>query len=441
MTSRSDISKKHAADHLRHLRKLIDIYVFVMIFGAYPLSMLLIGNGQLVIASLIPALFLLPLIGVVTNVRVQISAIDGLLMLFLCYLIFNALAISQNEQSVKLVVKFAVFYLASYSLARILLEQGANLQWRLFFAIAAIFFIFFHVFIQYGSIRIAYVDNDVAFGAISNWMPALLLPIAPLVFFPQTTPEQPKWLNGANMMMFIAIILLSQSRFGYLLLLLILLWQFASLELGKKVFFVLAGLTALLIMTSLFQFDLMQLAEPVIKRSAKLAPILLEWFDIELQNTLVEAESTRSIMLSKALEVWKENPVFGIGFNGMADIPLDESNHAHAATGIISHNLYLATGLGELGLVGFALLMSIVLLALIIPLRRRKGIAAVELIERRRIIVFWFGLVIALLHGYLRPQLDNPVFFTFLVMAGWGFGTNSYIDNQNRGVLNEHPHP
>ena len=426
MTTSSIFPKNNSVNGVGKLRKILDACIFGLILGAYPLSMLFVGNGQLVILSLLPFLFLLPMIGTIANVRVPVSSVDILLPMLLCYLSFSVLAISHNSQSSKLLIKYIIFYLAAYSIARILLEKNANLHVRLFFPIFIVFWVFLYVYWHYGSVRLAFVNHEVAFGAISNWMPSLVVPFATLIFFSQYRSQGEKWLGIGNMFMFSSIIILSQSRFGYFILATTLFWRFLTFSFFGKLAFLLAGVIFLFIHVDLLDMDLVKLTEPTLRRFASYLPAFQGSFDSDMQNIAETSRSARSIMLSKALEMWVQNPIFGIGLNGMADVPVPEVHNEHATKGIIAHNLYLATGLGELGVVGFLLLTTIVALALIAPLRLFTRSMRIPGERCNMLSIFWSGLAITLVHAWFRPQLDNPVFFAFLIMAGWRFHQHSY---------------
>lgn len=419
---------KRSQFEIGNLRKWLDYYIFIAIFVAYPLSILILGHGRYLLLSLPPAFLLLPVIGFIANSKTRISFVDFSLVLFVCYLFFSAMFISENVAAAKIASRIGILFLSSYSLARIFLCYSVNMNKILLLVIGAVFLIFLYVFSSFGSVRSAMHTHDVAFGSISSWMPALILPFAPFVFFPTIKSVSNLWLSRANLFMFVTVLLLSQSRFAYLIVLACMLLKFLSFKLIHKLYFIAISAFLIIAFNHIFNIVLMDLLEPVIVRIAKYAPVVIDIFDISPENTVLARTDIRAAMISAAFPIWAENPFFGIGLNGFADIHVPGVEKEK----MISHNIYIVTGLAELGVVGFCILMMVVIIAMLRPLHRLRSHGEYLAHEKSLVWKYYFGLLIVLLHAYFRPQFDNPTFFAFIIMSGWGFGPIRYLKSSYR---------
>lgn len=378
-----------------------EIVLAALLFGAYPLSILFTGSGSAVLSgTFLVAVALLSSHLFTGRKRKGIAIYAVIVGLFLAYLLFNATYISTQQNALRIFVRTLFLMIAAAALATAFFDDRKS--WIIHGILAATALaIFLYLNYRYGRVRAASFFSDDEIGALSNWIPALLVPVLPIVL-ERLKHRMFDFKLIATAMAMVIVMVLSQSRFSMVISAVAAVLIFVDFRRMA------ASIQVILLMavTTVAAIYLLDLDIPEIY-----ANILDRFEDRSMALNGEIRESIREEMLATALDLWRANPFFGIGLNGMADV----TNYTYGGP-VISHNLYLVSGLGEFGAVGFLLVLLLTGYPILRQFNRYRRLPAG--MGRSQEWAVLIGLLIAAGHAYFRPQLDNPVFFIFLLHAG-----------------------
>ena len=172
--------------------------------------------------------------------------------------------------------------------------------------------------------------------------------------------EDKSWIDIVLFVFFSAAIFQTLAKSG-ILIYLILIPLFVIWKLIKRKQYAMIGICLLVLVSTITL--LIQVENPV-KTRFKMIPDAIEHF--KSKNTpSAESNTSRLLMWSTSIDVFKEAPFNGVG-TGDYDDELTEKNRRYGNTGVVkhrynSHNQYLNT-MVQLGLLGLIVLMMIFLI-------------------------------------------------------------------------------
>jgi len=425
-----------------HLASKIDTLVFHALFSVYPISIVLFGSGRDVLLIL-TALSLVSHLSISLDHRLLFSPTLKLMLLTVVYVFVNALFISKTATSLYVATKVLFMAIIAFSSSRYIAANIERLHKSLLFIFLVQLIIFSFLFLQYGSVRYAIFLSEYKIASFSNWTPALVLPFALFTFLMRR--HYAAYL--ASLILLAVIIVFSESRFAYgvggglallssmavkrkellfsaieLFLIISLVIVFSNIFVSNNVKHRFASLSNYLneSILSIIETNSGEKLHEVPNEREPTKPIEHPPAAIEPPNTTQTTispspGSIRDQMEAAAIWLWLDNVFFGAGFNWFAEFGPFHSDTRN----VISHNIYIVTGLGELGIIGFILIMAYTLSALF-----ASGAAYIKATRdkspyRRFYFTIFIGTLIVVVHAYFRPQFDNPSYFIFIILAGW----------------------
>lgn len=219
-------------------------------------------------------------------------------------------------------------------------------------------------------------------------------------------------INYAALISAIIVVLLSQSRAAYALLLLfaLLMVFWSPREFVKMRWRMLGGILVIvgIAATALSLGDRIDVVKGVADRffNSSVATVLLG--DSPESG---EPDYGRAVMYVEGFRAISERPFLGLGFGGLAHQVEKEYGFP-----MESHNFFL-TAWGEMGVPGLALFLWLIYAAIF---RVRKARDEQRGANRSEFL-FWSATLMSLIAGFLhaqfRPQLSNPMFFVVLALA------------------------
>jgi hypothetical protein len=271
--------------------------------------------------------------------------------------------------------------------------------------------VYFLIWQHWGSIRIIspLMKEDV--GTFSNYGVAFLLPIIP--FLLHRTLAQPRWpLVNVGFLVLIGIALAySGSRAGLLASALILLAFLALAGRFRWRLMMLAMLTGVAatvcVLVLAVYFDAGAVIGRVVERTVELIRLISG-----AENAEAQGDDIRLAMIWRSLALLVDTSLLGVGYENIRVLfPTSTGG------GVVSHNLWIVTGAGELGLLGF---VSALAFSVIAMQRAYRGLGRAGRggdSERLHAAAILIAIVIVIIHAQFRPQMGNPMFFVVLALA------------------------
>lgn len=304
-------------------------------------------------------------------------------------------------------VNVAIFYLASIANA----QNMDRLISRLVLLIPFVFLsLFAWMLYKYGSVRSQSVSMAQEFGSVSNVGQAFVVLCVPyLMVLPGNMVR--KILIWASVFAAILVVLLSQSRGAYLMLVITLLLSIYFLparqyERVQKIF-VLTGAILLAVGVCSMILGVDRVVSPVLERFQQSQLIGGNGFVGPIRKG---DDYRRAIVYSEGIHAIIEEPILGIGYGGLYGYIGDRYGF-----GSVSHNVVI-TAWGEMGIPGLIALVWVFVAAVARLNQRRKYYpknSSGSLMASATLV----ALAVIFIHSQFRPFFTNPMLPILLAQA------------------------
>ena len=302
-------------------------------------------------------------------------------------------------------------------LAAFIAASNKNIRWFYYIVIFVPYLVLItslFIYYRYGTIRPENNEISDAVGSFSNIAPAIVIPLIPFHIYLHLIKWN-KLLNYLSLYSAIIVVLISQSRGGYLMLAIILLvspFLFNSNYRGKLIFLHKMLIICIIIIGSvIFFFGYESTIGRVAERFS--SSQLLHFLSAETP-VKGEGDYRRFIQYATGISVIKSHPIMGVGFYGFST---EMGKMLVDTEGSVSHNIFF-TVWGEMGIFGLSAFFWLTYSALTKTLRVRSHST---ILRNHSSFLFYSALVLAillsLLHAQFRPQLTNPSFYIIFALA------------------------
>ena len=384
----------------------------ILYLAAYPLFTYFAGTGQAILIATAG----LATVYVMQGKFSPRSYTVNQLIIFLALIIY----ITMNYNIItgtgipKSIIKIIIFTYISFIFSTIISNYKNILNIGYYIAYISFFAVFIYLYVIYGSTRAAtYYLNT---GSISNFYPAVIFPLTPLAIVLMTSRHSIKILF---LLSFFAFSILSESRFSIAATILIIIYYAGESRkksmLLKVISISIASVILYNLINNIWPSDYI---DTIVSRMYRVSIFssMLDFFGFENVNTYDNYnEAVRDIYVKLSMNIWKNNPVFGAGYNYMTINELVViPNIEHI---IIPHNIYITNGLAELGLIGLLFILVYTFYPMYITLKCWLFFRNRDPHSARIYFALLFGMLLAALHAYLRPQWDNPSYFLIFFLA------------------------
>lgn len=268
------------------------------------------------------------------------------------------------------------------------------------------------IFYKYGSIRPDSKSMSEVVGSLANVGPALVVLCIPYLLVFRSLAVKKSMLSIA-LGACVFVVLLSQSRGGFLMLAIVFpltlyfLPESRSVRSAKTLKCCFAGLIVAGAVFFFLGFD--RTVIPVIERFEQSQL----WGDNGLSSaTRGKSDYRRTLMYVEGINALREEPLLGIGY-GSLKLFIEDNNPG--LKGIVSHNLII-TAWGELGLPGLIVLLWL-LVSIINGLRKCLANKYTNKREKRIAAATLVAFLVVIIHAQFRPLLNNPMFPVLLAQA------------------------
>jgi O-antigen ligase len=270
------------------------------------------------------------------------------------------------------------------------------------------------IYYRYGAIRADSKEISDAVGSFSNLAPAIVIPLIPFHIYLYLIKSN-RLLTYISFYAAIIVVLISQSRGGYLMLSIIVLGSpfLFSTNYCKKLIYLTKILTILIILIGsiIFFFGYESTIGRVAERFS--SSQLIHFFSAD-SPAKGESDYRRFVQYATGISIIKSHPIMGVGFYGF---PTQMEKLLIDKEGSVSHNIFF-TVWGEMGILGLLAFVWLVYSALLKTLRERSYC---KKLRNRSGFLFYSALGMAisvsLLHAQFRPQLTNPLFYVIFALA------------------------
>jgi O-antigen ligase len=268
------------------------------------------------------------------------------------------------------------------------------------------------IYVKYGSVRSYESSMKDVVGSFSNIGPAHVLLLIPFNIYYLYFERRHKLAAILSFGVSLIVILISESRGAYLMLLLVIaltIWFYEQRLFQKMAFAFRVWVPILLLCTCfLFAYGYGRTVTPVLDRFSRSQLLSPSVYDDPERN---EADFGRVVQYTEAINAIIREPLTGIGFNGI----FYEIERKYGV-GKISHNM-ISTAWAEMGMVGLVLLGIIVINSVKFANRARRLNRRSDRVRYGFASAVMVALLVGLIHGQFRPQLSNAIFYVVLGLA------------------------
>jgi O-antigen ligase len=251
-----------------------------------------------------------------------------------------------------------------------------------------------------GNIRAENFSQGSVIGSYGNHMVAINEISIPIVAYGIITKLMDRKFLVASFVLTMLNVLISQSRGGLLIMVLSIFMVMVFLRLDRRSVLLYLSILLMLIFVGVGVFSTMSFFKKAMTHSVE-----------RVTETFIEddIDTLRTLSFVFAVDTINEYPVLGIGF-GAFSRAMEETY----GLGIVPHNVIITLWTGA----GIPALLLFALLILQVVVRGFKAIRAApsqnDALWHKTILIAMFMVI---LHGLVRPLLDNPIFYMLLACA------------------------
>ncbi len=286
------------------------------------------------------------------------------------------------------------------------------------------------IYAKYNVVRPNSIEMYEAVGSFSNLAIALTEICLPFLLYLFRVNSR-LVLVGVSIAACFFTMVISQSRGGYLMLgitiVLVVLLFGRNIQTRVYNFIRIAALYLAVLLITLPIVNLNNLVAPVVERFKHIHPVSI----ITEEPTRGMKDFGRVAMYYAGQDAIRNYGDVGIGYGGLKEYVNDLYGFP-----MVSHNLMI-TAWGELGFLGLTLFVFSAFVAFRGVLRRRRFLARNDVREFYFRTAALVALVVAVVHGMFRPQLDNPMFYVLLAIV-YSFSVRDRLCSQKTWNAQQH---
>ena len=383
-------------------------YFIIIFFCLYPL-LDITRNAWLFYGLVYSAVFFLFIVNLEKGYVVRKLPREALPLLFLfLWFILSSSWSNHPIHSFITGIKTFGFMIVSLLAIEVFRQKGFKSLWVISIIFSyGIFFIFFYIFLKYGAVRQFGNPEMKSFvNFFSNKGTAIIIPCVPIVLYCLKMKIFNRLLSiGALASCYISISL-SESRASLVLIILATFGTIFAISENIKILFRYVCYSVIFIVLIFVVINSMEETNDLTKRvSSRFSNSAL------LSNESVEdgiQDYERIMMFIVAKDIIEQDPFWGVGYENFGFFM-----EKIYGSFVVSHNLIITTW-AETGLMGLGFFVWLLLECGKNIRRQRRRFAEYHIKAPPFYGVLFVALALVLIHGMVRPQLNNPMFYLII---------------------------
>lgn len=387
----------------RKVSKGVSIYILSGIIAMYPVAMIIDKTSYYYLALI--ALLIVMMFGLAIR-RIKYHEVGYIVSLspLMAFVLLSTVSILWSIDpyyTLERLVPLWVYMTMSILLVVYVSRYGE--EWILVMASIvsiSVSLCFIYIFMKYGKVRYAIEGLE----TFSNHAGSMSLACMPFVVYGLVTNKISVRSGWLVMVLCVISAFISESRGFVVGSLLIIMFSLYISKSVKYIGLLFMMFVVLAVVYSMTEGDYLQIINHYAERLPQILSELAYYTPVETFDKKI-----RHIQLELIKNMSAEDMILGNGYYSTRTYMANSIGIA-----IISHNLLIVTGLGELGLMGVIVVMAIIYYSLMRLIKTLIG-GRIDYSSINSYLLIATVIVIA--HSFFRPQLNNPIFYIVISLA------------------------